>query len=249
MPTKKVTGGYVTVSKAGKVGTKVFTSKANAERVQRAARKNLGKTRGGKAAAKPKGTGSKKKNPAPATAASPAAPAKPPRMGAIYQTAKVTGQAAVPLTDYALIPGPKTADGLILHARDHADFDLAKGYAVAAADAALSKSRLVGHAGALSRKSVTALAPEAYLALQGVEDARAKLSPQVIHNNASIATMGYAPFEAKGTRFKWTNDRFRTYHKLKWGLAAVRAAANRTKIGGRIAGPIKKVLSMLGGAI
>ena len=243
MPTKKVTGGFVTVSKAGKVGTKVFTTKATAEKVQRAARKNLGKTRGGKAAAKPKSKGSKG-NPTPA--ATETKPKRPPRVGAIYQTTKVMGQAAMPLTDYALTPGPKTADGLIAHARSKANAELAKGYVVAAVDAAASKHRLVGHAGALSRKSATAIAPEAFLVLTGVGDVRDGRTPREIHQNAAITTTGYHPVSGV---WRSTPARFRIYHKLKWIGAGVRMAANRTKLGRSISEPIRKGLRMLGGTI
>ena len=244
MATKKVTGGFVTVSKAGRVGTKVFTTKAGAEKVQRTARKNLATTRGGKGGAKPKPK-SKGSNPA-AASTEPSEPKKPARMGAIYQTAKVTAEAAVPLTDYALIPGPKTAMGLQAHLRARANFELAKGYGVAAADAALSKSRFVGHAGALSRKSVTALAPEAFAVVASAEDVRAKAIPRTIHERAVVTQMGYNP-SSGATEFQ--NPRFRTYHKVKWIGAGVRAFANRTRIGGRVFGPIKKALSMLGGTI
>ena len=248
MPTKKVTGGYVTVSKAGKVGTKVFTTKANAEKVQRAARKNLGKTRGGKAKATPKatpkGTGSTGGG-NPTTDSS----KKPMRMGAAYQVGKVTGQAAVPLTDYALQEQPKTVDGLMAHLKGVANPELAKGYAVAGADAALSKSRLVGHAGALSRRSATAIAPEAYLAVKGFEDAAVEKVPaRTVHGRAAKRTMGYDPLQAGG-KFVPADPEFRTYHKIKWIGAGVRAIANRTRLGKRVFAPVKRVLSMLGGAL
>jgi len=170
-----------------------------------------------------------------------------PRGGATYQAVKVTAQAAVPLTDYVSAKGPKSVNALMAHLRSRATPELGKGYIVAAADFGLSKSRFVRHANALSRLSVTALAPEAYLALKAVEDVQAKVPAREIHNRASVATMGFAPTQ---NTFMPTNQRFRTYHKIKWIGAGLRLIANRTRIGRAITRPIREnVLKELGGSV
>ncbi len=169
-----------------------------------------------------------------------------PKGGATYQAVKVTVQAAMPLTDYVLTPGAKSVDGLGAHLKARANIALAKGYAVAAADYGLSKSRFVQHAAGLSRLSVTALAPEAYLALKTYEDVRDKRTARGIHNELALATTGYRP--VTGT---WgAGDRTRFYHKLKWGGALVRLIANRTRFGRAITRPIREnILRELGGAV
>lgn len=170
-----------------------------------------------------------------------------PRGGATYQAVKVTGSAAMPLTDYALTDGPKSADGLIAHLKSRANLELGKGYGVAALDFAVSKHRLVGHAGALSRLSLTAVLPEAYNALKTYEDVVGGKNARTVHHNAALRMTGYGP----GTgRFDFKNPEFRLYHKIKWIGAGIRLIANRTKIGRSIVRPIREnVLKELGGAV
>ena len=205
------------------------------------------KNPGGGGKAKPKGKALTASNPG-TTAATKNNNNRKPRGGATYQAVKVTGQAAMPLTDYVLGAGPKSADGLIAHVRERATFELGKGYAVAGVDFAASKHRLVRHANALSRLSVTALAPEAYLALKTFEDAQAKVTPQNMHAELAVATTGYNP---RGKGWSWANHpRFQMYQKLKWGGALVRAIANRTRFGRALTKPIREnILSELGGSV
>ena len=206
------------------------------------------KTKGGggtsKALTKAKG------NPSPKAAATTAKNNnnRKPRGGATYQAVKVTGQAAVPLTDYALNPTPgKSVDGLMAHVKARANMELGKGYAVAAADFGVSKHRLVGHAGALSRLSATALAPEAYNALKAFEAVQAGRNAHAVHAEMAVRTMGYNPITGAHS---FANPEFRTYHKIKWFGALARLIANRTRIGRAITRPIREnVLKELGGAV
>ena len=166
-----------------------------------------------------------------------------PRGGATYQALKVTGEAAVPLTDYALSGGKLSVDGLTDHLKKRATMELGKGYVVAAADFAVSKSRWVRHANALSRLSVTALTPEGYNILKAAEAVQLGATARQVHAQMSRRLMGYEPI---GNRFRLHRET-RTYHKLKWGLAGIRLIANRTRIGRAITKPIREnVLRELG---
>ena len=237
---RRLVAASKTASKKGLKGAAFKTFVGNATR---------GKGGGGKtkAKAKPKGKALTASNPG-TTAATTNNKNHRPRGGATYQAVKVTGQAAMPLTDYALSPGAKSVDGLTAHLKARANINLAKGYAVAAADFGISKSRFVRHANALSRLSVTALAPEAYLALKAYEDAMAKQPARIVHSNAALATTGYNP--SGGQFFGRTSDRFKTYHKTKWIGAGLRLIANRTRIGRAIMRPIREnVLKELGGSV
>lgn len=233
-------------------GKRAWAKKSPAQKaavVSRLRRVRPNKGGGGKSKAKPKGGALTKggSNPSPAATTN---NNKRPKAGATYQAVKVTGEAAVPLTDYALTDGPKTADGLMGHLKDRADLDLAKGYGVAALDFAASKHRFVRHANALSRLSATALAPEGYNILKVVEDVRAKLPARTVHAKMSRRLMGYSPTGGKGSRFTPQDEEFRTYHKIKWLSALARLLANRTRIGRAITRPIREnVLKELGGSV
>ena len=173
-----------------------------------------------------------------------------PRGGATYQAIKVTGEAAMPLTDYVLrsdvLAGRGSVDKFMAHVKERANMELAKGYAVSAVDFAASKHRFVRHANALSRLSATALAPEGYNILKGYEDVRDGRSARDVHDRMAQRLSGYSP---KGAAFG-ANEETKLYHKLKWGLAGVRAIANRTRIGRAITRPIREnILKELGGSV
>ena len=197
---------------------------------------------GGGGTSKPKGKALTASNPGTTAATK----TKRPRAGASFQAVKVTGQAAMPLTDFVLAPVEKTTANLDAHMRARVNWDLGKGYGVAAADFAASSHRLVGHAAALTRLSVTALAPEGYLALKAYEDVTAKASARTVHRNLAIATTGYDPVAPT-----WSAHlRLKTYMKIKYIGAGLRLIANRTRFGRRIMRPIRQnVLKELGGAV
>ena len=206
--------------------------------------------KGGGGKSKPKGKALTRTASNPKAAATTNNNNRKPRGGATYQAIKVTGEAAMPLTDYVLRPdvlaGRGTVDKFVAHVKERANMELAKGYAVAAADFGVSKHRFVRHANALSRLSVTALTPEGYNLLKTYEDVRAGLSAQDVHDRMAQRLSGYSP---KSAAFGVTEET-RTYHKLKWGLAAARLLANRTRIGRALTRPIREnVLKELGGSV
>lgn len=199
---------------------------------------------GGKAAAKPKPKG----NPGGGGGSTALTNSKrKPRGGATYQAVKVTGEAVMPITDYALKKTTHSAEGLIAHVQARTTKDLGFGYGVAAVDFVASKHRFVGHAGALSRLSVTAILPEAYNALKAFDDVRSGVSARKVHARMARRMTGYNP---EGRTFEPGNVEFRTYHKAKWLGALARFIANRTRFGRKLTAPIREnVLKELGGAV
>lgn len=205
--------------------------------------------KGGGGTSKPKGKALTASNPGTAATTKNNGNRKP-RGGATYQAIKVTGEAAMPLTDYVLrsdvMAGRGSVDKFVTHVKERANLELAKGYALAAADFGLSKHRFVRHANALSRLSVTALTPEGYNLLKAYEDVRAGMSARDVHDRMAQRLSGYSP---KGGAFGVTEET-RLYHKLKWGLALARLVGNRTKIGRSLTRPLREnVLKELGGSI
>ena len=252
MPTKKVTGGYVTVSKAGRVGTKVFTTKAGAEKVQRTARKNLANTRGGTAKAAPKKPGSKG-NPAPA-AATAAEPKKPERIGAVYSASKSAGALAAPVTDSLLIhAGTKPLPDVIRtdvawKARPGARLPYLANAAVAAVDEVID--RKTAHKQALSGMSASAWLPEVYLASETYEGSKkgstGRSSIAAAHRAAVITHQGYDPATGQSA---FGDRRFRTYRALRHVGQLLRKARGKSGAVKRLTRPLARFAKMLGGRV
>ena len=93
-----------------------------------------------------------------------------PKLGATYQAVKLGVQLASPVTESAIEHGANLVPDLKFRATSPiARAAYAKGAGVALLDA--WASRKIGHAAALSRKSVTAWAPEALAVGKSVQDA------------------------------------------------------------------------------
>ena len=172
MATKKVTGGFVTVSKTGRVGSKVFKTKAGAEKVQRTARKNLAKTRGGKAAAKPKGKGSSNPATAGTTAVATTGGSAKTGMGKAFLNAQTGLELLAPVGEGLLRTWLSLKGDLSdVVLKDIPEKVLTTAYAfnvaIASGDRWLDKK--LGQAAALSRGSVTAWGPEVYAGALAIE--------------------------------------------------------------------------------
>lgn len=158
-----------------------------------------------------------------------------PKLGAQYQAAKLgVAVAAPPAWSLAI---EKSTDSAITRVtgRD-GNFAYAKGLGVSLADQWGSKK--LGHAAALSRKSVTAWAPEILEIGDGAQ--RANLDPAQSVANANAAFNGY---DIRDNSFLF--QRVRRYGIVKYGLGVGRKIANKT----RIAEPLKRALGMLGGSL
>lgn len=108
-----------------------------------------------------------------------------------------------------------------------------KGNAVSLLDAWGSKK--LGHAAAISRHSLTAIAPEALVGFASAHDAN--LDPSGTVNLFVARTNGY---DAHANSFATHNAK--DYLVAKYGLGIGRKIVNQT----RLADPIKKALGMMG---
>ena len=159
-----------------------------------------------------------------------------PKLGATYQAAKLAVQIASPATDAIVTREPMTADT----ARAKLNTAYGQGMVIGIVDAAASK--YIGHAGALSRKSITALAPEVYaVGSAAAYTASGEAGPNKIeefNNQYVVRTTGYSPaFNDFGFRPENT-----IYFGLKYGGGIARKALNKTGF----MDPVKKALSMMG---
>lgn len=151
-----------------------------------------------------------------------------PKLGAQYQAAKLALQVGSgPVYAGAV---QKTGSAVVDRLKSSAYH---KGVALGLLDQWGSKK--LGHAGAISRRSVTAIAPEV---IAGAEAATAaNFDPLHAANRFNLNTDGY----------DFINDQFvfdqaKGYFVQKYGLGIVRKVANKT----RIAEPIKRFLGMMG---
>lgn len=175
---------------------------------------------------------------------------KAPGMGATYQNAKLTAQVGGAFIREGITGSGRidqrlgravemtTSFNPVDGTRSASPTGHMKSIGVAVADHALSKHRLVRHANALSRGSVTAALPEV-MALT-----RAAFAGSV---DEAINEYGYSTM-AGDTRgnFDFGDARFKSYMTTKYVGAGVRAIANRTKMGQRATAPIKKFLGAIG---
>ena len=154
-----------------------------------------------------------------------------PRLGSQYQALKLGVAIATPPAYSLAKESPESAITRVT-GRD-GNYAYAKGVAVSLLDQWGSKK--LGHAAALSRYSVTALAPEI---LEGVDGARAaNLDPVGSIANVNAAFTGY---DIRDNSF--FADRVKRYGVVKYGLGIARKAVNKT----RLAEPVKAALSMMG---
>lgn len=151
-----------------------------------------------------------------------------PKLGAQYQAAKLGLQVIGPPV-YTAVTDKKAERALDV--LKHGPYQ--KSVLVALADAWGSKK--LGHAGAISRNSLTAIAPEV---LAGVEAAHeANLDPVGTAAGALARMDGY---DVRSNTFEV--GRVKTYAITKYSLGIGRKIVNKT----RIAEPVKQFLSMLG---
>ena len=157
-----------------------------------------------------------------------------PKLGALYQAVKMGVALAAPPA-YSLVRETREQAITRVTGRD-GNYAYAKGIAVSLLDQWGSKK--LGHAAALSRYSVTALAPEV---LEGVDGAyAANLDPVGSIANVNAAFNGY---DIRDNSFFLS--RVRRYGLTKYGLGLARKVVNKT----RIAEPVKQFLSMMGGTL
>lgn len=155
-----------------------------------------------------------------------------PKLGASYQAAKL-GVALVGPPAYQIAIGKSPAEQTARNIFSEGDHAYPKGVAVSLLDQWGSKK--LGHAAALSRKSLTALAPEALEIVDAAQ--RTNLDPAGSVREANMAFTGYN----MGDR-TFSADRVRRYAIAKYGLGIARKVLNKT----RIAEPVKAALSMMG---
>ena len=156
-------------------------------------------------------------------------PKAKPGLGATYQGAKLVAQLAAPAYPVVVNREPATRALDVVKTRQ-----FQKGAIVALVDQWGSKK--LGHAAALSRKSVTAWAPEFdAVALSAIDTA---LEPENAYRDFEIKTTGFNPQTAG---FAITDQTKRQY-LLKYGLGLGRKLVNKT----RLMEPVKKALSMMG---
>ena len=151
-----------------------------------------------------------------------------PKLGASYQAAKLAVQVGGPIAYQALTD--RSQAGFVSRLKSS---DYHKGVAVSLLDQWGSKK--LGHAAALSRKSVTAWAPEVLAGVQAGQEAN--LDP--------IGTADLFVGNTSGYRFQdniFHVDRVKGYAITKYGLGLARKVVNKT----RIAEPVKNALSLLG---
>lgn len=158
--------------------------------------------------------------------------AGPPKLGAQYQAVKLGVQLAGPPVDHA-ISNPQNiaaAERNLLGSRAYWE-----GAGVALVDQWGSKK--IGHAAAISRNSVTALAPEFLVGLRAVEaggDTKGSISEYIARTDG---------FDSRSTTFD--ANRVKEYGVVKYGLGLGRKFVNGT----RIAEPVKRFLGMLGATL
>ncbi len=215
MPAEQQKSGKWRIKKKdGTLGKRDFTSKKNALAAQR------GGGAKGKPKAKPKGKGK---------AATTTTASKMPGIGRSYQGAKATAMILAPATHQAIgvldkgrKPGVAGAQLVaVVKGREHL-----KHQAINIADIVIDRSRRVGQAAALSRGSVTAWAPEVYLAGKALEDIFIEdQSAEVVHNRFIARQTGYAPLNDN-----LVASRARSYRLLKHVGQAARIAASRLPV-------------------
>lgn len=158
-----------------------------------------------------------------------------PRLGQTYQAVKLGASVAFG-PGYAAIK-ERSAENVItrITGRD-GNFAYAKGVAVSLADQWGSKK--IGHAAALSRRSITAWAPEVEVGLRASGNlAWAKDDPIGVVMNVNTDFTGY---DTRAHTFDV--GRPIRYGAIKYGLGIGRKVVNKT----RIAQPLKKALGMMG---
>lgn len=158
-----------------------------------------------------------------------------PKLGSQYQAVKL-GVAIAGGPAHALVIEKSPENAITRVTGRDGNFAYAKGVAVALLDQWGSKK--LGHAAALSRKSVTALAPEVLELVDGAQNAN--LDPVGSVSNANAAFNGYNLVDNS-----FAASRVRRYGIMKYGLGFGRKIVNKT----RIAEPVKKFLGMLGGSL
>jgi len=153
-----------------------------------------------------------------------------PKLGAQYQAAKLGVQIAGPPALRAITDKKLGGAEFMVRQRNYQ-----KGVLVSLLDHWGSKK--IHHAAALSRKSVTAIAPEAYATAGSAFDS--DFDPQTSYALAQARTSGFNPqslaFQVKGADAQ-------TYFFLKYGGWAARKILTAT----RLNTPINKFLGMLG---
>lgn len=193
-----------------------------------------------------KSAGKKRSNPKPA-----AAEEKKPRIGAAYTAGKHTAALLAPVTDVAFNASAPIEKNPMESGRTAIRKVVSLPYAVnvgvSIADSFIDAK--TKQANALSKGSITAWIPEAYLGLVALEvgsrhkGAFGREAVRDINENLVVAHQGYSPaFD----RIAFDSQFFRTYRTLKHGLQLVRIVANRTGVGQRLTSPIRKALQAVG---
>ncbi len=171
---------------------------------------------------------------------------KPPRFGASYTAAKGAVVLLSPATETVLALGSQARIGDVA-------FKVRKtayvgNIAVSLIDAFVDKK--TGQPGAISRGSLTALLPEAYLGFLTWDELSqagfAQESLRGLHNRLIRAHQGY---DAPGNVMDLRNPEFLTYRALRHGGQFVRKARSKIKFFRKITEPIARLAKVLGGRI
>lgn len=230
MPVKQIPGGkWKVVKKDGKLGKTAFNTKSAAQSRARGPGKK-GAKRKGKAVAKRAA-----RKPAKRRSSSKSATSSSPQKigtGRGYQGVRLTMLVLSPATDqaFAIQAGGQTVSGALTQiGHDVQARPYLSHLGIVAADVAIDTNPKVGQAAALSRGSITAWAPEVYIAAMGVEDWRTGQGARQIHGNAILRQTGYNPADGS-----WDPARMRTYRTIKHGGQVIRYAGSHIKMAERL---------------
>ena len=166
------------------------------------------------------------------------------KLGTAYQSAKFSVQLASPVTTEIAVRGfsREALNGIRARIDDQAHRSAyLRGMAVGTLDAYASRRFKV--AGALSRGSVTAIAPEVYAGLQAAASSSGLSDIQQLNRTYTFVTSGYDPLTPG---FPLADSRIATYHFMKWGGVALRMARSRSAFLGKVLNPVSKALNAVG---
>ena len=191
----------------------------------------------------------------PAAEPTEAAPAKPPRIGKIYQDTKQGLQILVPVTDKLTravitrdLEGSLRLGGTQARARTG---DVLGHEVITGLDIVIDRSQKVQQAAAISRRSATAILPEVYAGIRSVQRGVVKgqspsLNTRNLHAEASRIQTGFDP----RTHIQdLTDTDFLIYRKGKHFGQLLRLLRGRSKGVKRMTEPLAKMLKLVGAKI
>ncbi len=208
------------------------------------------KTTGGRSKAKPKAKGNPGRAVAKNPTSNPPAVRKPPKIGSAYTAAKESVMLLAPVTD-TIVDGIASGKPRVEILRETGAKILSIPYAynlaVIAFDAAVD--RKTAQATALTMGSLTAWAPEIFLATLAFDEVQAQgglnsfAAARTLHQRIVSAHQGYDP---AFNQIRIDNPEFVAYRTIKHVGQAVRRGRSRVGIFRRVTAPLTKMLKVFG---